>query len=293
MADKKAGTIQISWPHNAAGGPVAGYRVYYSLKKNPLTEDPVDVGYAASFVTPSIPAGTYHFALIAYNLAGESTPAAGEYTLEPIDLPQAVSNLRGIGVRPGFMRWRGILDVAWNEPLEGEYSPIEGYNLYLTYEHPVADDLSNVLERYRYQIPKSDDANPELAGFQWALPDVLTEEGVYHFAVSAYNLAGEGHRDHALWKVDGLKPGSVWGASSEFERADDKRSAAVTLRWKEPIPEASTLELKGYYLSFWGYLSRKERGSAPASGCQADHAAPRREELQLHLEGSPPRWRGA
>ncbi len=75
----RAGTVSLAW--NASSGSVAGYRVYYGQTSGSYTSTaptaPSLIG-GTSYTTPDLPAGTYYFAVKAFDSAGNSSGYSNE-----------------------------------------------------------------------------------------------------------------------------------------------------------------------------------------------------------------------
>ncbi|MEI2782781.1 MAG: PKD domain-containing protein [Candidatus Competibacter sp.] len=75
----RAGTVNLAW--NASSGSVAGYRVYYGQTSGSYTSTaptaPSLIG-GTSYTTPDLPAGTYYFAVKAFDSAGNSSGYSNE-----------------------------------------------------------------------------------------------------------------------------------------------------------------------------------------------------------------------
>jgi len=75
----QAGTVNLAW--NASSGSVAGYRVYYGQTSGSYTSTaptaPSLIG-GTSYTTPDLPAGTYYFAVKAFDSAGNSSGYSNE-----------------------------------------------------------------------------------------------------------------------------------------------------------------------------------------------------------------------
>ncbi|HCK81604.1 MAG TPA: hypothetical protein DIC59_09080 [Candidatus Competibacteraceae bacterium] len=78
-APVQAATITLTW--NASSGPVAGYRVSYGSQSHNYQSTapaaPNLIG-ATSYTTPDLPAGTYYFAVKAFDSAGNSSDYSNE-----------------------------------------------------------------------------------------------------------------------------------------------------------------------------------------------------------------------
>ena len=74
MTAAQAGTATLAW--NASSGSVAGYRVYYGQASGTYTTvkpDAPSLISGTTYTTPDLPAGTYYFAVKAFDSAGNSS----------------------------------------------------------------------------------------------------------------------------------------------------------------------------------------------------------------------------
>ncbi|HUM93809.1 MAG TPA: PKD domain-containing protein [Candidatus Competibacter sp.] len=75
----QAGTVTLTW--GASSGPVAGYRVYYGTQSKAYTSNTPaapSLLSTTSYKTPDLPAGTYYFAVKAFDSAGNSSDYSNE-----------------------------------------------------------------------------------------------------------------------------------------------------------------------------------------------------------------------
>ncbi|MCX8174033.1 MAG: fibronectin type III domain-containing protein [Thermoplasmata archaeon] len=194
--------IRIGWqpPDDTGGIAISGYKVYRGLASG--GEIYLDTVTAFAYVDATIEFGkTYYYVVRAYNLVGES-PASNE-----------ISVLTGYPPsQPRFLtastQDRNVT-LTWVMPLDTGYFPITNYRIYRGIE---PGNLTLVAIR------------PNVTSYT----DLNLFGGVYYYAVSAVNAAGEGPKSEMVTADVIGEPGKPRNLSA------DAQIGKIVLTWLPP-----------------------------------------------------------
>jgi hypothetical protein len=114
-ATAAAGDVTLAWDPNSEGN-LAGYKIYYGTAPG-VYGTPITIGTQATYTVTGLPAGTYYFAVTAYNTEGlesgysneVSTAVTGtsacdinsDTSTNAIDLQVLVNVILGVQTLPG------------------------------------------------------------------------------------------------------------------------------------------------------------------------------------------------
>ncbi|MEI6796963.1 MAG: fibronectin type III domain-containing protein, partial [Methanomassiliicoccales archaeon] len=220
-AEADNASVTLTWLPPAYDGsrPLTGYKIYFSNSTGPeVLFRTVDPGILTVRVTGVTPGAEYLFWVMATNVVGDS-PISNILAATPYTTP-------GAPRLDSASAGRQQVTLTWSAPSHDGGSPLIGYKVFFGTDAPTQQFEGMLSSSVR---------TVNVTG--------LTAGLVYHFAVKAVNVAGDGVLSNELTATPYTIPGAP---VLDMATAGN---TLVTLSWTAPSDTGSTL-LLGYKLYY-------------------------------------------
>lgn len=263
-ANSHAANVNLSWSPNT-DADLAGYKVYYGTASRTYGT-PVNVGIVSAYTLTGLNAGTYYFAVTAYDSSGNESAFSNEASLAISATPDTTAPLVS-GVSSSSLT-SSAATITWttNEASDTqvEYGTTTAYGSSSTLVSSLVTNHSTALSGlqsskvYHYRVKSRDAATNLGMSADFTFTTVAAGTGL----VAAYGFNegnGTAVSDSSGNSNTGVTSGPTWNTQGKFGGAlsFDGVNDYVT------IPNSASLDISGTNLtiSFWANIQNSNDGT--------------------------------